>query len=388
MNDNRFSANQKSHLPGVAIACLAVFIFAGCGKSEIQTYRVAKDDNQPPAVPAGHNQAATTSSAERPSPPHVHSDVPEGWQQVQAEGMRVASYQITGKEGKTAQVAIIPLPGASGMQLNNMQLESVNMWRAELELKPLDSDQLKTAGQETQLGDAKGVLVDMTAEKAGPKGLNRIVGAVAERQNIMWFVKMSGDSAVVGENRDKFLAFLKSLEFHEGAHGQPTQVAANTPPVPSAEKPVSTNTEKLPAGSDEPNFKAPSNWSEKAPGQMVQRAFNVSGDAGQAEVTISRFPGATGGMIPNVNRWRGQLGLAPLSAAEAPKEIEMVEVGGKKDSYLVDIKGTNPRTGKQARMVALGVPHKGETWFFKLLGDEPVVAKEKDAFVQFIVGAY
>ena len=66
----------------------------------------------------------------------------------------------------------------------------------------------------------------------------------------------------------------------------------------------------------------------------------------------------------------------------------MVEVGGKKDSYLVDIKGTNPRTGKQARMVALGVPHRGETWFFKLLGDEPVVAKEKDAFVQFIVGAY
>ena len=378
MNNKRFSASLKlSSLP--AATALTAFILAGCGKSEIQTYRVAKEDNQPAAAPAAHGHAG----AERPSPSHVHSDVPEGWQQRPAEGMRVASYQITGKDGKVAQVAIIPLPARG-----NMQLESVNMWRTELELKPLNPDELKTAGQETQVGDAKGLLLDMTAEKPGPTGVSRIVGALAEREGVIWFVKMSGDSSVVGDNKEKFVGFLKSLEFHEGAHGQPAQVAANTPAVPSAEKPVSTNTEKLPADSAGPNFKVPANWTEKTPGPMVQRAFNVSGDGGQAEVTISRFPGETGGMIANVNRWRGQLGLAPLAATEVGKAIEMVEIGGKKDSYLVDVKGANARTGKDARMVALGVPYKGETWFFKLLGDESVVAKEKDAFIQFIISAY
>jgi hypothetical protein len=247
---------------------------------------------------------------------------------------------------------------------------------------------LKSAGQDIQVGDAKGIFVDMTAEKPGPKGLNRILGAVAERGNIMWFVKMSGDTGVVADQKEKFVAYLKSLEFHEDSHGQPGQVAANTPPVPSAERPVSTNTKKLPAGSGEPNFKVPANWTEKPAGQMILRAFSVSSDGGQAEITISRFPGETGGMIANVNRWRGQLGLAPLAAAEAGKGVEMLEVGGKKDSYLIDIKGPNARSGKEARLIALGVPYKGETWFFKLLGDESVVAKEKDAFVQFIVSAY
>ncbi len=365
-------------LSAAASAAVLGLFFAGCGQSEIQTYRVAKEDNQPTAIQGGHSHGGET---ERPAVPHVHSDVPEGWQQVQPEGMRVAAYRITGGNGKVAQVAIIPLPGKS-----NIELQSVNMWRAELGLDPLESGQLKTASEQTQIGDAQGILVDMTAEKPGPTGINRTIGAVGERGNIMWFVKMTGDSAIVGENKEKFAAFLKSLQFHEDSHDAPAQVASRTPAIPSAEKPVSTNAEKLPAGSDEPNFKAPGNWTEKAPGQMVQRAFDVTGDGGKAEITISRFPGDTGGMIPNVNRWRAQLGLPALGTAE--KGIETVEIDGKRESYLVDITGTNSRTGQPARMVALGVPYKGETWFFKLLGAEAVVAKEKDAFVKFVVDAY
>jgi len=114
----------------------------------------------------------------------------------------------------------------------------------------------------------------------------------------------------------------------------------------------------------------------------------VTGAEGSADVSISKFGGAAGGLGPNVNRWRGQLGLPPLSEAEAEKSAEMVEVGGKKDSYLVDLKGTNMRTGKPAHLVAVGVPRGGETWFYKLLGDDAVVSKEKDAFLKFVVSAY
>ena len=79
---------------------------------------------------------------------------------------------------------------------------------------------------------------------------------------------------------------------------------------------------------------------------------------------------------------------AELSAAEAQKSAEMVEIDGKKNAYMVDLKGTNARSGKPARMVALGVPRGGETWFYKLIGDEALVAKEKDTFLKFVVGAY
>jgi hypothetical protein len=377
MKNNRFSSIRKFHLSTAAV--ILASLLAGCGKSEIQTYRVAKEDSQSTPVPPHEHLAA-----DRPAVPHVHSTVPEGWNEVQREGIRAASYQVNRPNGKMAQVAIIPLQRAG-----DIELQSINMWRtSELGLKPFDAAELKSASQEVQVGDTKGFLVDMTAETPGPKGLTRILGALARRGDIMWFVKMTGDNTIVSEQKDNFLKFLKSLEFHEASPEEATQVAANTPPVPSAEKPISSNAAKAPSDAFEPNFKVPANWTEKAPGPMILRAFTVTGDGGQAEVTISRFPGATGGMLPNVNRWRGQLGLPPIAAADPKEGVEMVEVGGKKDAYLVDVKGTNARSGKPARLVALGVPYKGETWFFKLLGDEAVVAKEKDAFVKFVVSAY
>jgi hypothetical protein len=66
----------------------------------------------------------------------------------------------------------------------------------------------------------------------------------------------------------------------------------------------------------------------------------------------------------------------------------MVEIDGKKDSYLVDLSGTNVRSGEKARMVAIGVPRGGETWFYKLQGDEALVGREKNTFLKFVVGAY
>ena len=38
-------------------------------------------------------------------------------------------------------------------------------------------------------------------------------------------------------------------------------------------------------------------------------------------------------------------------------------------------------------MIAAGVPRGGDTWFYKLTGDEAVVEKEKDAFLKLIRGA-
>ena len=121
---------------------------------------------------------------------------------------------------------------------------------------------------------------------------------------------------------------------------------------------------------------------------MVASAYNVEDAAGQAEVTISKFPGDVGGMVANIQRWKGQLGLPAGTAEEARKSAEMIEVAGQKESYLVDLQGKNARSGKEARMVAIGVPYQGETWFFKLMGDDAVVTKEKDKFIQFVKSAY
>jgi len=289
--------------------------------------------------------------------------------------MRKAAFQIAGPEGKMAQVVIIPLPGAS-----NIELESVNMWREELGLPGLTKNEVTTEGTAVQLGDAKGHLFEManTAPKAGQTFKTRTLGAIAERENILWFVKMTGEDQLVAEQKPAFVSFLRSIGF---AKTDPSQLAAT-------ERPVSTNAKELPAGADAPKLKIPANWKEKPPGPMITAAYAVAADGGQADISISKFPGDVGGLAANINRWRGQLGLAPLGEAEARGSAKMLEVDGKSDAYMVDLTGKNARTGKPARMVALGVPRAGDTWFYKLLGDDVVVGQEKEPFLKFVLGAY
>jgi hypothetical protein len=382
MKNNRFRAFGSASICG--IAGTALLVLTGCGgDNEIKTYRVAKEDTHSHAAHAEATAAAAMT--ERPAIPHIHGDAAADWQELQPEKMRVASYRIAGKDGKQAELAVIPLPG-----VKDIELRSVNMWREELELEPLTEDQLAQQTQKVQVGDTSGMMVDLSGKRPGQTNESKtgILGAVAERRNITWFVKLAGDSELVAQQKNNFISYLKSLEFHEGAHGAPVGEAETTQvaQAPSAENPVSTNTEKAPAG-EKPNFKAPGNWKTKPPGPMVASAYNVEGE-GAAEVTISKFPGEVGGMVANIQRWRGQLGLPQISPDEARKSAEMIEVGGKKDSYMVDLKGTNARTGKEARMVAVGVPFEGETWFFKLMGDDALVGKEKDAFIKFIKSAY
>lgn len=370
--------NRRSFINGrfafvTSVGCL--FLAAGCGDSQIKTYRIAKEDHaRKPEVHSaddGHDHGAPAPS--RPTP-NLRWNLPKGWHEQPSDGMRKAVFQINGSDGKMAQVMVIPLPGAS-----NIEMESVNMWREELGLPVLTREQVAAQAEPVDFGDAKGHLFEMSmaTPKSGQKFKMRTLGAMAERGNVLWFVKMTGEDELVAQEKPAFVGFLKSLGFEEGG----TRVA-------SAERPASTNEKEVPAGSDAPKWKVPENWQEKAPGPMVTAAYTVTGEGGPAEIAISKFPGDVGGMVANVNRWRGQLGLAPMGDAEARGSVQMVEIDGKRDAYMVDLKGTNARTGKPARMVALGVPRAGETWFYKLTGDEKLVEKEKDAFLKFVITAY
>ena len=73
-------------------------------------------------------------------------------------------------------------------------------------------------------------------------------------------------------------------------------------------------------------------------------------------MTVSAFPGAAGGWLLNLNRWRGQLGLKPVGQAEAEKLVASLDVMGGK-AMLVDMNGQNPETGQKV----LTLYHRLET---------------------------
>ena len=298
--------------------------------------------------------------------------------------MRVASFDIAGEGGQKAAMALIPMPGTAGIEL-----QSINMWRQELGLPEYTDEQFKTEAKSISIGgDLQGQLFELhgAQPRPGEDFKRSTLGVVFDRGGMLGFAKLTGEHGVVTKNSEKFQSYLKSLEFHDEAHGSaPARaVAAEEPRAagPLAQAPSSGGG----GGAGAPKWAPPGHWKEKTPGPMLTAAYNIEGD-GQAEVTISQLGGEGGGMAPNINRWRGQLGLAPASETEIESSVTYFDVSGGK-AYLTDLKGTNVRTGKAARMIAVGVPAGGRTWFYKMTGDEGLVGKEKDALVKFITSSH
>jgi hypothetical protein len=132
------------------------------------------------------------------------------------------------------------------------------------------------------------------------------------------------------------------------------------------------------AGAPPPTWTTPSGWTEAAPGEMRVASFKITGAGGKtADVSVIPLAGMAGGDDANVNRWRGQVGLASVSSEELQKAAEKIEAGGQ-PAQLYDVAGTDQRI--------LGViQHRGDmTWFYKMTGDTGLVEQQKPAFIEFL----
>jgi hypothetical protein len=75
--------------------------------------------------------------------------------------------------------------------------------------------------------------------------------------------------------------------------------------------------------------------------------------------------------------------LSQLSAEELAKAVQPIKLSNGEATW-VEMSGTDARSGQPAKLVGVMVPQRGQTWFYKLMGDPKVVAVEQDAFKQFV----
>jgi hypothetical protein len=269
-----------------------------------------------------------------------------------ADGIRLGNFAVPGKDGGQASVAITSFPGEVGTELAN-----VNRWRQQLGLAPVEENGISSTPVTVDSADGK--LYDLSGSTEG------MVVAQARRNGATWYFKMTGDRATVNGAKPAFMEFLKSIRFDAGNNTSST-----------------TTTTAATTDNASPRWNVPSNWEEKTPGAMLFKSFSITDNGGAtAAVTISFFQGAMGGVLANINRWRGQIGVAPVA------DDQMVGIASNLDTAggtatLVDFEGAGAKAGQ--RMVGVMLPHGENTWFYKLLGDKALVAKEKDSFVNFV----
>jgi hypothetical protein len=309
-------------------------------------------------------------------PPGLKWNLPAGWEEVPPGQMRVASFRIKGEGSKQADVSVVPLPGMAGGTLAN-----VNRWRSQVGLAPVSEGELSTLAQKVEIAGQPGELYEQAGQGQGSGEPTRILAAVLMHDERAWFFKATGDDQLVAQQKPAFVAFLKSLSF--SAPAAQAGVPAGHPPM-DATMLSAQAVDTASAGQGKPTWQVPSGWQAVPAGQFLVAKFTISGSAGtQAAVNVSMSAGDGGGLAGNVNRWRGQLGLGQLTDEEITKSLTALDTSAGK-AMVVDLSGTDARTGQKTRLVGAIVPQAGQTWFYKLMGNELVVDREKDAFSKFV----
>ena len=344
------------------VACFALLL-AGCGRDQIQVYRVPKEKSE----------EAVASQTDQAPPAHLEWTAPQGWQERPPSKMRSVSFAVAGKAGREADVAVIPLLGITGRDL-----EVMNLWRDQVRLAPIGQAEMDQQTEKVKVGPEEGKLFDIASQELLVEGKHRarILVAMVTREGASWFFKMTGEDSLVSEQKPTFVQFLGSIRFIEGP--PPFEFA-------NANRPLSTNAKQAPSAAPTlPAWEVPPGWREQPAPAMVLASFAVAArEGGKAEVAVSALPADGGGPLQNVNRWRGQLSLAPVGPEQLATVTTSLEVTGGK-AVVVDMVGTSVRTGQKARMVAAIVPRETSTWFYKLTGDEQMVGLQKEAFIKFV----
>ena len=345
----------------LALTPIFYFLLLGCREAKIASYRVKKDAVPPPRV------AATAKTAV----PRLKWNIPPGWEEQPAGDVRFASFLITADGGRRAEMSVTQFPGTVGGDLAN-----INRWRGQLQLAPITEAELPKFVRPIELPAGQFQFTEMASEAPVLQGKFRIqmLGAWSKKGDRTWFFKLAGETELVNAQRDAFQTFLRSIEFEPEAGADVAPVDVSTASSPAA--PFST------PASHAVTWSAPASWTPKPLGQMRKGSFSLPGAGGsEADLSIISFPGDAGGIADNLNRWRGQVQLPPLDPAELASSAHTIANAGLRFT-IVDYVGTT--TTGPTRLIGAVLPFEKETYFFKLLGPEPVVAQHKDAFMDFL----
>jgi len=373
----------------MGVAALA-WLAAGCGKDKVRVYQAPQDAPSvaaataaAPANPAGtaspsgasagtesvaSQTGADSAASERPAVPWT---VPAGWEEKPASGMRVASYAVKRPDGRSADISVVAMGGAAGGELEN-----VNRWRNQIGLEPVTEADLASQRSIVPAGNRQVVMYELDGKKAvlEEKYAARTLAAILPAGEMTVFFKITGENALVAEQKPQFLAWLKSVDTGGGGGG-----GGEVAPETSAATPAASSGSTAGGGTDGlPNWQVPSGWKAAGPKPMRLASFDIPDAAGNGDVSISKLNGDGGGLLANVNRWRGQVGLAPLEASALEANSTALTTAGGDRGTWVELKGADKT------ILGAIVARDGVSWFFKMTAPVSVAAQNREAFEKFV----
>ncbi len=261
--------------------------------------------------------------------------LPEGWTQEPGGEMRFATIKIAAGE-QTLELSVTPLP----MPPTDGMLSNINRWRGQLGLASVDDAGLAKESTIVKFADGAATLVNLVGK--------------------------SGSSAPM------------SPPFAGGPSGDADAAMRAAHAAAGIGEPAGGTAPALPSSSV--TYEAPPEWE---PGQRVvsfverEAAYVVKEDNRSAEITITALGAAAGDALPNVNRWRGQIGLEAINAEQLAADAEKVDMHGVEGEYFRLI-------GPEQAILGVIATHGDKAWFVKLQGDHDLAVKLQEQFETFV----
>ena len=348
---------------GVVVCAALLVALTGCEKnSEIKVYRVSK---APLEDSASQQQAAMPTNTAAPRMPgglapaaEAAVMTPPNWEPQPLSQMRQASFLVNGENGAVADISFVNLGSAAGNVLEN-----VNRWLGQLGEPPVTEQKLSEMAQRlrTSLGDV--TIVDLAGlpDNADPARDGRIIAAMITTGNSTLFFKMRGNADLAEAQKGDFIKWVAAV-CNAQTQAAPPETAAAPPQMASA-----------------PHIKwsMPEGWTEVPPSSMRYASFSAAAEDGKIDISVVTFPGDGGSDADNINRWRGQMGLAPIDANAVTSQVAPLKTA---DTMF----STTDISGDKTRTIAAWTRRDGRVWFFKATGPNAAVEKEKPKFVKFI----
>lgn len=261
-------------------------------------------------------------------------ELPAGWSEEQSDQPSRFATVRTGVSPGALGISVVPLQVPATGSLADYELANVNRWLGQLQLSPVTADKLDDTIERLQTKSGTAVWLNATG-----------VADTASRQ-------------------------------------PPFMAGGNTPhpPVDGVASTAPSNTAE--AGSSLLTFSTPEGWQAGKRSMMRKAAFVVGGGESAAEITVIDLSLGAGELLPNVNRWRGQVKLEPLNEETMRQELVEIQVDDVTGQF-VEMFGPADADSRQAILGVIAA-REDRTWFVKLTGSADLAAAEKERFLEFV----
>lgn len=206
-------------------------------------------------------------------------------------------------------------------------------------------------------------------------------------------VPKEGDSPTLSmENSDRASPVLPDNHPPMGTEGPPA-LSSNLPPGhPEISADMSMANAAAqgivppPAPQGDVTWIVPRGWQEKPGSGFRYATFVIPGSGAlTGDLSVTVLEGDAGGLLSNVNRWRGQIGLTELTDAQLSGASKKIHPNGRSMSLVSFASADNLIDGQyKKRLMAAVYASGGKSWFFKLTGEDRLVQSAERDFLKFL----